>query len=153
MRIPIRGIDALIANADVFLDTNILLYASNGRFDDPEKHQTATGLLTVPFGTSGQVLAEFYTNAVRKGSEPLSVDRAKEWISLLSRKPCQPVDSDIVQTGVQYSERYDISYWDGAIIAAAERLGAAILYTEDLNHGQTYGSVKAINPFKELIEA
>ncbi|MER9304105.1 hypothetical protein NKJ06_29030 [Mesorhizobium sp. M0293] len=37
---------------------------------------------------------------------------------------------------------------DGAIIAAAERLGVKTLYTEDLNHGQAYGSVVAINPFR-----
>ncbi len=30
------------------------------------------------------------------------------------------------------------------IVAAAERLDATILYTEDLNTGQTYGSVTAI---------
>ena len=143
----------MIANADVFLDTNILLYASNGRFDAPEKHETATGLLTVPFGTSGQVLAEFYTNAIKKGSEPLSFARARQWIDLLSRKPCQPIDAGIVQSGLENSDRYEISYWDGAIIAAAQRLGATILYTEDLNHGQTYGSVKAINPFIEQVEA
>ncbi|MER9236560.1 hypothetical protein NKI56_31860 [Mesorhizobium sp. M0622] len=39
--------------------------------------------------------------------------------------------------------------WDGAIIAAAaERLGVKTLNTEDLNHGQAYGSVVAINPFR-----
>ena len=43
--------------------------------------------------------------------------------------------------------RYELSYWDGAIISAAESLGASILYTEDLNHGQHYGSVRAVNPF------
>ena len=32
-------------------------------------------------------------------------------------------------------------------IAAAERLGAKVLYSEDLNHGQTYGSVRVENPF------
>ncbi|TIP29869.1 MAG: PIN domain-containing protein [Mesorhizobium sp.] len=36
----------------------------------------------------------------------------------------------------------------GAIIAAAERLGVKALYTEDLNHGQAYGSVVAVNPFR-----
>ncbi len=36
----------------------------------------------------------------------------------------------------------------GAIIAAAERLGVKTLYTEDLNHGQAYGSVVAVNPFR-----
>jgi predicted nucleic acid-binding protein len=41
-----------------------------------------------------------------------------------------------------------ISYWDAALVAAAEVIGAPILYTEDLNHGQKYGSVTVINPFK-----
>ncbi|RWO24380.1 MAG: hypothetical protein EOS11_28090 [Mesorhizobium sp.] len=36
----------------------------------------------------------------------------------------------------------------GAIIAAAERLGVNTLYTEDLNPGQAYGSVVAVNPFR-----
>ncbi len=48
---------------------------------------------------------------------------------------------------IEASIRHEISYWDGAIIAAAESLGASILYTEDLNHGQHYGSVRAVNPF------
>jgi predicted nucleic acid-binding protein len=47
------------------------------------------------------------------------------------------------------SLRYGISYWDGAILAAAEALEAPILYTEDLNHGQLYGRVRAVNPFVE----
>ena len=48
------------------------------------------------------------------------------------------------------SARYGISYWDGAIVAAAEAIGAPVLYTEDLNHGQAYGTVTAINPFLDL---
>jgi predicted nucleic acid-binding protein len=51
--------------------------------------------------------------------------------------------------GIWLSERYRINYWDGAILAAAEALGAETLYTEDLGHGQIYGSVRAINPFLE----
>ena len=35
-------------------------------------------------------------------------------------------------------------------LAAAEALGASTLYTEDLNDGQTYGAVRAVNPFKNL---
>ncbi len=41
-----------------------------------------------------------------------------------------------------------IQYWDAAILVAAMRLGARVLYTEDLNHGQTYGSVRVENPFR-----
>ena len=61
--------------------------------------------------------------------------------------PVVAVDADLVREGIRHSIRYQISYWDAALIAAAERLDAPTLYTEDLNHGQLYGSVKVINPF------
>jgi predicted nucleic acid-binding protein len=44
--------------------------------------------------------------------------------------------------------RYQISFWDGLILAAAEAGGAEVLYTEDLSHGQRYGGVLARNPFR-----
>ena len=58
------------------------------------------------------------------------------------------IDAGLVKRGAAISARYQISYWDGAILAAAEALGAPVLYSEDLSHGQTYGSVKVVNPFK-----
>ena len=118
-----------------------------GSVDHPAKNERAIELLTTRFGTSGQVLAEFYVNAQRKGSRPLSADEAREWVTRLSKKAFQPVDFNVIRTGIDLSRRYQISYWDGAIIAAAERLGAKVLYSEDLNHGQTYGSVHIENPF------
>jgi len=72
------------------------------------------------------------------------------WIERLCRQPCVPVDPPLVKLGIAIAERYRINYWDGAILAAAEALGAEILYTEDLNHGQMYGSVRAENPFLNL---
>ena len=66
---------------------------------------------------------------------------------LAAMKPCEPVTPEVVLAGIDNARRYQISYWDGAIIAAAERLGARIVYSEDLNHGQTYGSVRVENPF------
>ncbi len=137
----------MIASTEVFLDTNVLIYAALGSVDEPIKYERAVGLLTTRFGTSGQVLAEFYVNAQRKGSVPLTADEAKEWIMRLSKKAFQPVDFNVIRAGIEISRRYQLSYWDGAIIAAAERLGAKILYSEDLNHGQTYGSVRVENPF------
>jgi predicted nucleic acid-binding protein len=43
--------------------------------------------------------------------------------------------------------RYKISFWDALIIQAAEVSGASILYSEDLAAGQTYGSIRVVNPF------
>lgn len=102
----------------------------------------------VDFGLSGQVLAEFY--AVVTGTRhSMPAEEAQGWLNVLSEQPLIPVDYDLVQAGVQMSLRYRISYWDGAILAAAERIGASVLYTEDLSHGQAYGSVRAVNPFWE----
>jgi predicted nucleic acid-binding protein len=137
----------LIAGADVFLDTNILIYAALGSVDEPAKYDRALELLTRRFGTSGQVLAEFYVTVQRKGARPLTPEEAQEWVFRLSKKPFQPIDYRVVRSGIENAQRYMISYWDGAIIAAAERLGAKVLYSEDLNHGQTYGSVRVENPF------
>ena len=146
---PTAGNPGLIASTEVFLDTNVLLYAAMGSVDD--SGQETSGLIKLSdlpgSGTSGQVLAEFYVNAQRKGRAPLTAEAAKEWVVRLSKKAFQPVDFNVIRAGIEASRRYQISYWDGAIIAAAERLGAKVLYSEDLNHGQTYGSVRVENPF------
>jgi predicted nucleic acid-binding protein len=55
----------------------------------------------------------------------------------------------LVKIAVEVSRTHVLSYWDGAIVAAAEVLGAGTLYTEDLNHGQLFGRVRAVNPFRE----
>jgi predicted nucleic acid-binding protein len=53
-----------------------------------------------------------------------------------------------ITSAIQNEERYRISFWDALILAAAESGGAAILYTEDLNDGQQYGTVLVRNPFR-----
>lgn len=138
----------MTVGADTFLDTNILIYAAIGRQDTPEKFEISRGLLTSDFGLSAQILAEFYHNATRKGATPLTQDIATEWVNTLSLKPCVHVDINVVKDGIALSKKYKTSYWDGAILAAATKLGATTLYSEDLNHGQSYGSVRVINPFK-----
>ncbi len=133
-----------------FLDTNILVYAALSQGGDERKVRIAAELIAAgPFGLSGQVLQEFYWTVTRKGSPPLEVAVAMEWLDMLSEQQVQPLDASLVRLGALMAERYRISYWDGAILAAAESLGAPVVYTEDLNHGQDYGTVRAINPFIE----
>ncbi|MGN6551854.1 MAG: PIN domain-containing protein [Pararhizobium sp.] len=139
--------------ADVFLDTNILLYAALGREHAQSRFAAARRIvLEEDYCTSAQVLAEFFVNAQKSKGARRPLDRAKafEWVRIIAKKPCQPVDARLVAEGIAHASRYEISYWDGAIIAAAERLGASILYTEDLNHDQNYGTVRVVNPFLEM---
>jgi predicted nucleic acid-binding protein len=134
---------------ECFLDTNVLLYAASTRIDAPRKYEIAERLVAKTyFGLSGQVLAELMANLKKVLEVTPTIEESARWLDLLSNYPCVPIDERLVRAGLTMSQRYKISYWDGAILAAADRLGAPILYTEDLNDSQTYGSVKVINPFK-----
>ena len=135
-------------NAKVFFDTNVLVYAAVGTGKDESKRKRALDLIqSEDFGTSAQVLQEFFVTVVRKALRPLSAAQALEWIEQWAAFPCQPIDRELVQIAVALSERFTISYWDAAILAAAEALGSRIVYSEDLNDGQQYGEVRVINPF------
>jgi predicted nucleic acid-binding protein len=131
---------------ECFLDSNVLLYAASERRRDPRRFDIAIELvLGTLFGVSGQSLAEFANVSRRKR---LLVDaEIDRWLTFLGTFPFLPVDQDYVDAGLRIARRYRLQYYDAALIAAAERLGAPVFYTEDLNHNQVYGSVRAVNPF------
>ncbi|MEY2942332.1 MAG: hypothetical protein RLY97_346 [Pseudomonadota bacterium] len=140
--------------ASRFLDTNILLYAASQQAlpSDAGKHEVALKVIGEgDFAVSAQVLQEFYANAIRLKPEPLSPDVAQQWVELLTETECVALDHRLVVNGIAISRRFKTSYWDGAIIAAAHAGGCTTLYSEDLNHGQKYGDVTIINPFKPQI--
>ncbi len=131
-----------------FIDTNVVIYAAAARTDDPAKYERARDILVGrDLCLSAQVLQEFFVNVTRKLGAPLSVAEALQWIDRLCAFPCADIDQRLVKAAILLSERYRIAYWDAAIIAAAERLSADVLYSEDLSHGQIYGSVRVENPF------
>jgi predicted nucleic acid-binding protein len=132
----------------VFFDTNILVYAAVGTGEDKRKRERAIELIgSEDFATSAQVLQEFFVTVVRKASRPLSAAQALEWIEQWLAFPCQTIDHQLVRIAIEKSERFAISYWDAAILAAAESLGAQTVYSEDLSDGQSYGLARVVNPF------
>ena len=132
----------------VFFDTNILVYAAVGTGRDESKRKRALELIeSEDFGTSAQVLQEFFVTVVRKASRPLSAAQALDWIEQWAAFPCQAIDHQLVRIAIKQSERFAISYWDAAILVAAEALGTDTVYSEDLNDGQRYGRVRVANPF------
>jgi predicted nucleic acid-binding protein len=52
-----------------------------------------------------------------------------------------------MQHALDIKKRYQTSYWDAAILAAAASAGCTTLLSEDLNDGQNYDFVHVINPF------
>ncbi len=47
----------------------------------------------------------------------------------------------------EIQERHPLSFWDALILAAAAKAGAAILLSEDLDHGQVIEGVTIVNSF------
>ena len=133
-----------------FVDTNILVYAHDRSVGS--KHQRAR-LLIEDLWKSGQgvlstqVLQELCINVRRKASRPLSVEEARRLIQdYLSWEIVVNTPASVIQA-LDIEGRYKISFWDALIVQAAESSGVAILYSEDLASGQSYGSVRVVNPF------
>ena len=134
--------------AERFLDTNILLYAYD--LDSPAKRSVAQALLEDAWGRPGrtaisvQVLQEFHVNFIRHGHPP------KEAATLIDDFSIWPVIDNtlaLFRLALSIQSRWQLSLWDAIILAAAQSSGAKELITEDLNHGQDYGGIRARNPF------
>jgi predicted nucleic acid-binding protein len=138
-------------SAKVFLDTNVLIYAATSDEVHPRKFTKAEEILTTQtFAVSTQVVGEFVRNVQdpRKMASPLTDDEVDGWLERLFAFPVISIDREIVLNAAFFQRRYQIDYWDGQILAAAHRFGAETLLTEDLNHGQIYGTVRCENPFR-----
>jgi predicted nucleic acid-binding protein len=132
-----------------FLDTNVLVYAAAGKRDDFAKYEIANSLiLSGNFAISAQVLGEFYSTVRFPQHEMLDINEAQNWVHRLTEFCILDVDAKLVSASMFIKERFKIRFWDAALIAASHTLGLNTLYTEDLSHGQKYGSVTVINPFK-----
>lgn len=134
---------------ECFLDANVLVYAASNVPAEAGKKQRAQELIARGnFGLSAQVLQEFYVTVTRKFKQPIPAADAVQFLTQLAVFPLVPVDWPLIQRASEVSQRFQISYWDGAVVAAAERLQTNIIYSEDLNDGQLFGSVRIVNPFQ-----
>jgi predicted nucleic acid-binding protein len=134
----------------VFLDTNVILYAAGKMAEAEAKQAVAADLVSgPPFGISAQVLAEFVSAARRKLRPPLSEEQIEWWLAKLETQDALPVDAALVRRGRAISAEHRINYYDGTILAAAERLGCDTVLSEDMSDGRTYGTVTVRNPFRD----
>lgn len=133
-----------------FADTNVLLYAVSTVSEEAAKARAAQALLANrDIALSVQVLQEFYVQATRASrTEPLAHDEAMGFIRAWRRFPTQELTLAVLDDALALKARFQISYWDAAIIAAARASGCTEILSEDLNDGQDYSGVRVVNPFK-----
>ena len=133
-----------------FVDTNVLIYAVSPSPRETEKRRRAQELLREGgLVVSVQVLQEFYSQVTRSSrTEPLTSSQALRFIESIREFPVQDMTLAVFRVGVALSQRFRLSYWDGAILAAARTSGCDAVYSEDLSDQQNYAGLRVINPFR-----
>jgi predicted nucleic acid-binding protein len=134
-----------------FLDTNIFVYS----FDRSAaaKARKATQLIRKALTTqkgiiSYQVVQEFFNVALRKFSQPMKAADAEQYLGTVFR-PLLGVHSSqaLYAEALHFQARSGLSWYDSLIVSAAIQAQCDFLYTEDLQHGQRFGSLEVANPF------
>ncbi len=137
--------------ADIFVDTNVLVYAHDT--DAGEKHLTAKQLLTNAWQSkplpwlSVQVLQELLVTLRRKGVAPID---ARQTVEDYTHWRVVENDLSLLRSGMAEMERWQLSFWDGLILAAARSVGTETVWSEDLSDEQDYGGIRVVNPFRAL---
>ena len=133
-----------------FVDTNVLLYAISRAPDEQAKAGRANGLLAErDLVLSVQVLQEFYVQATRESKpDPISHEVARKLVASFRPFPVLPLTADLVDSAMATRARFQISYWDAAILEAARSLGCKLVLSEDLSDDQDYDGVRVENPFR-----
>jgi predicted nucleic acid-binding protein len=127
----------------------VLLYAISTDPAEAGKAEHAERVLAErDLGLSVQVLQEFYVQATRAGRrDRLSHTDAAGLVATFQRFRCVDITRQLMLAAIDTHDRFQISYWDAAIVEAARALGADVVLSEDLADGQDYAGVRVENPF------
>lgn len=136
----------------IFVDTNIIIYAHD--LDSGPKHDIATTIIEDLWEEksgiiSTQVLQEFYVNITRKIATPLPPAEARGVIENYLVWHVELDGPETILLASEIEERYNLSFWDSMIVAAARNAEAEKILTEDLNPGQIVEGILIENPFSE----
>jgi predicted nucleic acid-binding protein len=133
-----------------FLDSNILVYAHDDA--DPRKRQIGQDLIKRAvlgeMSMSTQTLAEFSATLLHKFSRQFSPDEITAILDALAPIRLVVPDAGTVRRAVEAHAAYGLHFYDGMIVAAAERASCSRIWSEDLNDGQKYFGIAVENPFK-----
>jgi predicted nucleic acid-binding protein len=143
--------------ANVFIDTNLYIYALVDSPDEADAEKTKavlaffkTLLESQTLITSVQVLNELHSNLIKKFK--LDDSTAFQIIeqSVMPITLVKPISYQTYQAAFQLRTKYNFSYWDSLIVASALENDCHTLYSEDMQHQLTVEKkLTFINPFQQ----
>ena len=135
-----------------FLDTNIFVYAFDKR--EPLKGEKSIQIISKALQSnrgvvSFQVIQEFTHVALQKFAKPLKPQDCKLFINNFLAPLCEIYPSmDLYNEAINIRTETGLGFYDSLIVASAIKANAQILYSEDLNDGQTIRSLTISNPYR-----
>ncbi len=135
-----------------FLDSNVFIYS----FDEtsPQKARQALTLVRKAHESrlgaiSFQVIQEFFNFALRRSVPPMTSADAGDYL----QKVFLPLitihtSAGLFAEALHLQNRYRLTWYDALIVSAALEADCSILYSEDLQDGQRFGSTTVKNPFR-----
>lgn len=138
------------------VDTNVLVYRFDPRF--PREQRIATELLRDGIAAGSvkvphQAIVEFVAAVTRpldRGRPLLKPEDARrEAEEFLHQFDVLYPDDGLVRVALRGAAAYQLAWFDAHLWAYAEYYGLAELVSEDFQHGRMYGSVRAVNPFRQ----
>jgi predicted nucleic acid-binding protein len=128
-----------------FFDTNILVYAATS----DSKKQRASECLRRRGIASVQVFNEFVHVARRKLRHDWPQIELALGMFRDALDDVVPVTINTHAVAVRLARDHGLSFYDALIVAAASEAGCDSLYSEDLQHGRSFGNVTIVNPFHD----
>ena len=134
-----------------FLDANIFVYSFDA--NSPKKSAQANKLIRRAIETRGgivsyQVVQEFFNVALRRFARPMSSADAEQYLSTTFRALLSVHSSPALYgEALRMGARFRLPWYDALIVASAIEGQCDVLYSEDFQNGQRFGSVTISNPF------
>jgi predicted nucleic acid-binding protein len=131
----------------VFFDSNILVYADDLLRGEADNGKRSLGAACRR--RDGCRIAGGTTGVFRCGNPKLGIaaDQAQERVRVMAEGPMVCFETKYVLEAIDLHRLRQISFWDALIVHAARSAGAAVFYSEDLQHGAVLGGVRIENPF------
>lgn len=137
--------------AEVFLDTNVLVYT----FDRaaPAKRDRARAIIRgdLDWVVSWQVVQEFSSVALHRFTVPLKADELRDYLDVVLLPRCRIFPSaELYRQALTVQSSTSYRFYDSLIVTSALAAGAPRLYSEDLQNGRKIGDLVIEDPFAGL---
>lgn len=132
-----------------FFDTNIFVYADDS--SNPVRRQKAVALIeeyvqSKSLTISLQIIQEYYAAATRKLQVDPELAQAK--VELMAQMRVVRLQERDIISAIELHRLHKLPFWDAMVVHAARLGGARVLFSEDLDHGRSWGGLTVISPFR-----